>query len=139
MVFRPDQGSLHILRDGFEYRLRFVVLLAHYCGDVGFENPRLFARNGSPGRAEKRLMVQIDGGDTGDDGMDHIGAVQPAAHAHFNHGHVDFGFGKGVKGKAYAHFEKAQLQGTKPSASRFPQSPPPFRERVLPLGSEFVP
>ena len=46
--------------------------------------------------------------------MDHIGAVQPAAHAHFNHGHIDFGLGKCVKGKAYAHFEKAQLQGAKP-------------------------
>src|SRR6266700_1409802 len=51
--------------------------------DAGF-----FAGDGGDGRAEVFLVVERDVGDDGEDGVDDVGRVEPAAEAYFEDGDV---------------------------------------------------
>ena len=58
-------------------------------------------------------MVQINIGHSSHDRQQHVGAIQSAAHAHFDDSDIDRKVPKVHKGHPHTHLEEAQFQGLK--------------------------
>ena len=56
---------------------------------------------------DRGLRLAADGHDRGEDGRDHVGGVEAAAHADFQHQRVGGGAGEGEKGDGGGGFEEA--------------------------------
>ena len=77
----------------------------------GADDARLLARDLAQGVSQEPLVVEGDVGDDGDAGLDHVGGVQPAAHAHLEHREVHCALGEVVEGHSGQHLEKAGMPG----------------------------
>ncbi len=61
---------------------------------AGAENAGFFARDGGDGRAQPLGVVERNIGNHGEQRIDDVGCVQPAAHPHFKHRNLRAAFGK---------------------------------------------
>ena len=76
-------------------------------GDAGAEDSGFFGGDGGDGVAEKLLVIEIDIGDDGEDGLDDVGGVEASAHADFEDGDFDAGGGKEIEGDGGHGLKKA--------------------------------
>ena len=79
-------------------------------GDAGFEDARFFACDGFDGVAEVNLVIEIDGRDNGERGVEHIRRVEAAAEASFNDRGLDAHFAKEPKTHGGDGFEISRMR-----------------------------
>ena len=61
--------------------------------------------------AQEFLMIERNVGDHADPRFDHVGGIQPSAHADFEHGDIQLAGGEVLEGHGRQHLEEAGMPG----------------------------
>ena len=109
-------GGVALGGDALEDRLCLGLCLPYHHGDAGLDDAGLLDGYLLQRVAEELRVVEAYVGDDGEKRRDDVGAVQTAAHAHFDDGDVHLLAGEIVKGEADGHLEKGEMEvGEKPA------------------------
>jgi len=80
-------------------------------GSLGAKDAGFFPSDGCNRGAEPLCVVEGDIGDYGDEGIDDVGGVEPATHAHLEDRKVNVLFGEVEQGLGGEHFKKTGKLG----------------------------
>ena len=110
VVLREEQGRVALVGDVGEDGETLGMELPDDHGRVGLDDA-CFLESDLGNRVAQHLgVLQRDVGYDGEQGTEHVGAVESPAQAHFHDGHIYLLLGKIVEGQRGGHLEKRGLQ-----------------------------